>query len=90
MIDVTGELKSMSTSCMSVPAANVTLNAKPDGYVSPLPVRSPTATATPCRTCGVRPCSATTDSTMPFEKPTSTVFHCSSLAEIRRLVPRYA
>ena len=43
MIDVTGELKSMSTSCMSVPAANVTLNAKPDGYVSPLPVRSPIA-----------------------------------------------
>ena len=91
MIDVIGDEKSMSTPLMSTPLANVTVKASPFGYVLPLPCRSPTATAFPSRTCGVRPCSATTLSTTPPPKnATSTVFHCSDEPLISGDVPRYA
>jgi hypothetical protein len=90
MIDVIGDEKSMSTPLMSTPLSKVTVNARPDGYVRPLPCRSPTATAFPSRTCGVSPCSAATLDTLPPTKATSTVFHCSDDTLISGDVPRYA
>ena len=92
VMEVAGDAKSMRTPSISVPLANVTVNAKPDGYVRPEPSKSPTPTTVPpAPMVALSPCSATTLSTMPPAKATSTVFHCRADGRAMSCdVPRYA
>ena len=93
MIDVFGDLKLMRASSRLVSLVKVTNIAKPDGYVAPVPSRSPVATTVPPGpTVVVTPAWAETAlSIVAFANATSTVLHRRSVSFVStRLVPMYA